>query len=397
MSVTQLNVQHFEKETSAFMSRRGGTLKMIDKALAEYERGVGADADESVANLYLLIKACDRYVKKSVGKKPYKAMFASSSSKLQQARLDGARALRQLALDEMIRLAPAMGKGLARFDARKADGPKGAGRALHDHYSGERSQYQANKLAANQAWTGKGVKSPSSSASPFSGSAVLGRFYQYKEMGKKDLEKLATAEQDLARQIRTLEDVPDDIAIYRLLGNFSGNWKVSYLNKIKRMQYLMVPGPDGLFYDGNDELVDMRDQYMYAMDKYGGLYAAPMANNDALEGLLRTEGKKGEYFNHSSFNAGKEVLCAGILLIKRGVLMYIDNNSGHYQPSELDLVEALETLRADGVSLTDVGISTYKSRKIEINMPYLQALPFIFNQSKSVAWDERLRVAAFGF
>ena len=55
--------------------------------------------------------------------------------------------------------------------------------------------------------------------------------------------------------------------------------------------------------------------------------------------------QKGQSLNHCSFLAGRPVKCAGTIGITQGIVGYIDNASGHYQPSRRNLVRALEALK----------------------------------------------------
>lgn len=49
-------------------------------------------------------------------------------------------------------------------------------------------------------------------------------------------------------------------------------------------------------------------------------------------------------FNHSSFLAGGEVLCAGEIVINNGKITHINNQSGHYGPPREDLLKAINML-----------------------------------------------------
>ena len=75
-------------------------------------------------------------------------------------------------------------------------------------------------------------------------------------------------------------------------------------------------------------------QTAYAMDYYGNLYCRD------VKGGFTTDSDTGElkFFNHSSFNAGKNVICAGVLVIKDGLLININNMSGHYRPTKDNLI-----------------------------------------------------------
>jgi hypothetical protein len=84
------------------------------------------------------------------------------------------------------------------------------------------------------------------------------------------------------------------------------------------------------------------------MDRYGNLLqkdAEPIG--DAF------------FFNHSSFNAGHDVVCAGTLKINNGDLTEIDNNSGHYKPGRDNLFNCLDVLAGEGVDLTNTTVNLY--------------------------------------
>ena len=84
--------------------------------------------------------------------------------------------------------------------------------------------------------------------------------------------------------------------------------------------------------------------YMYAMDEYGTLFASPAA------GLATGR----QYWNHSSFNAGKDVICAGMLKVHAGTLVYVDNNSGHYKPTRQHFHGMLTIISNEGINLVGV-------------------------------------------
>lgn len=58
--------------------------------------------------------------------------------------------------------------------------------------------------------------------------------------------------------------------------------------------------------------------YAYAQDTSGAIYVAPHYVG---------------YHHHSSFTAGKPVICAGMIVAKNGKITSIDNASGHYKPN----------------------------------------------------------------
>jgi hypothetical protein len=80
----------------------------------------------------------------------------------------------------------------------------------------------------------------------------------------------------------------------------------------------------------------------YAADKYGNLFSKPI------------KGFNGTFFNHSSYCADKEVMCAGTIACKDGKLLYISNLSGHYKQTPAHLASVLLLLADEDVDLTDV-------------------------------------------
>ncbi len=64
-------------------------------------------------------------------------------------------------------------------------------------------------------------------------------------------------------------------------------------------------------------------------------------------------------FYHSAYMEGQKVLCAGAMTVQQGQLTYINNASGHYQPSEDNLSVALNALQAQGVNMERVIVQTY--------------------------------------
>ena len=75
---------------------------------------------------------------------------------------------------------------------------------------------------------------------------------------------------------------------------------------------------------------------MWAMDKYGNFMCTDSGAQVA-----------GNQYNHSSLNAGHDVLCAGTVIITNGIIMEIDNNSGHYRPTRQNLHTAVCVLHHD--------------------------------------------------
>ena len=117
---------------------------------------------------------------------------------------------------------------------------------------------------------------------------------------------------------------------------------VVYLKKMERLRYML------LIDNGFLRTIDWQlhssagDQgWPFAMDSYGNLFTT---DDEAQAGQ----------FNHSSFNAGKPVVCAGFLKVDHGQLIKINNNSGHYKPSLEELDSAVRLLERAQVFLNGV-------------------------------------------
>ncbi len=82
----------------------------------------------------------------------------------------------------------------------------------------------------------------------------------------------------------------------------------------------------------------------FSMGLNRNIYARKHSNYDAAKGS----------FYHSCYLEGREVLCTGCITVVNGELTYINNWSGHYQPSRQQLSLAVQALRARGVDITNV-------------------------------------------
>jgi hypothetical protein len=93
---------------------------------------------------------------------------------------------------------------------------------------------------------------------------------------------------------------------------------------------------------------------MYAMDRYGNLFQSPQPST-----LQIRQDYGAEFYNHSTFNAGHKVICSGMIGINQGKLVWIDNSSGHYQPTMDNLKEAVGILDEEEVDLTETVVGSY--------------------------------------
>lgn len=121
--------------------------------------------------------------------------------------------------------------------------------------------------------------------------------------------------------------------------NLSMQQPVHYATKDERVNDHMVIFTGGLIQkepgQNYNTLLDM-----WAMDRHGN-FLCTAAGRQVQVG-------PGNYqYNHSSLNAGREVICAGTVVINNGVIMEIDNNSGHYRPTRQNLHSAVLVLHHD--------------------------------------------------
>jgi hypothetical protein len=173
---------------------------------------------------------------------------------------------------------------------------------------------------------------------------------------------------------KSLSDL--DFSDYAKLDKLAKGGSVMYMKKAERLDKMMVlnnasllchaalPGTPATTaakpFPARNRLEDEwfghsgfdRQLWMYAMDSYGNLFISKPSHDDpTLQTTLTQRGLS--YFNHSTFNAGREVTCAGFICIENGLLRWIDNNSGHYKPGGKQVQQALKLLDADGADLSE--------------------------------------------
>ena len=115
--------------------------------------------------------------------------------------------------------------------------------------------------------------------------------------------------------------------------------EVWYMKKLERLKYMLwVREGDLVDFDGNPAQTSGSAGWPYAMDRYGSLFTVNHATPH-------------KQVNHSTLNAGKEVICAGMIKVEAGNLRIISNNSGHYKPAQKELYNAVQALVTDGLNL----------------------------------------------
>ncbi|MGQ0700409.1 MAG: hypothetical protein ACT4PZ_19495 [Panacagrimonas sp.] len=160
--------------------------------------------------------------------------------------------------------------------------------------------------------------------------------------------------------LRSVHSGHGSVKDWMILGELDqklGDYRVSYLKKAQRYKF-MVAIDHGLIVDRKDRPLSTVDaiwgraqDHLWAMDAYANMYVFdvdPAGRN--LTGL--------DQVNHSTVNAGKGVICAGMIAVDQGVLKVITNTSGHYKPSKQDLARALEILVGEGLNLSQAEVRT---------------------------------------
>lgn len=146
--------------------------------------------------------------------------------------------------------------------------------------------------------------------------------------------------------------VLDHIQDQQKKGNMQRN--LEYLQKNDRLKCrLQHWQTDGLFHRGGSDMPHGSpgsQHELYAIDQMEFIYTA---NQPAKSGT----------FHHSSFLSGKPVLCAGEIQLQQGVIVHIDNGSGHYKPRTQDLLNCVELLRRRySVDLAKVKIQDFSQQ-----------------------------------
>lgn len=115
---------------------------------------------------------------------------------------------------------------------------------------------------------------------------------------------------------------------------------VQFLNEAERKKYEMCVDEEGLISNGHQHHPSTGDKptYMFIVSPENQIYLG-----------VHNLGK----FHHSSFLSGGSVLGAGAMVIQKGKITKILDKSGHYEPSEAMMIQAIEALINTGTDLTD--------------------------------------------
>jgi len=216
-----------------------------------------------------------------------------------------------------------------------------SGRSLQGGYAHERSTYLNS--GKQKAISGSSV-------------SVLLEFAGAGQFGNERGQRFAKSFSNLTEQ--EYRDVMSELG--EIMGFGVGiQEEVKFMPKTERINFMVVL-EGGIGYLGFNRRFDTNGHdFPYVIDMYGSFYSTDHVKYEHnLDLNVR--------FNHSSFNAGKNVISAGIVQANNGRLTYIDNNSGHYKPTRQHLHDAISLLSLGGVDMHNVRVGM-KEFNVQLN------------------------------
>lgn len=272
------------KHSNIFKMR--GSISAIDQALDIWHK------NRTLDNTVLVYKECRHWTKAKAGKTTETSLKRQTQVKF----------LTNDALNWIWHLDPQLGKARLAFENKKrlATAAPLQTQAMPGVYHHERALYeQSGKTRAPSATLLDGRYDPASNNNT-----------EFSNLSEADFKGL---DESLGKQ-----------------------FSVVYLKKMERLRDLMVVENHRLLKaDGQPLTTTGLAGWPYAIDAYGNLFTK---NDQALNLHAKC------MFNHSSFNAGNDVVCAGMICVNNGMLQRISNNSGHYKPSRRNLFNAAQAL-----------------------------------------------------
>lgn len=303
-----------------FKRGRGPALHLIDQSLEAYDRVRDSTPPQRKPVVTQIVLSCRNWLNAKAGK-------TSAASQTRRAAVNtlGAQAFEWLKFQEF-----ADRKTVTRVTATVAGrGPDL--RAMRPGYAPERAMYVAS---------GKQQQ-------PVSGSYM----HEVMESRPGHTYRGRTFAQLTADDFRSLDtayggtvSVPDVMGDPGAMAKTQVPRQVLFLNKQDRIKCLLLVR-DGLLWEGFEAPFDTGIMLRaYVIDQYGCLYSS----NQIFD--------KKYSFNHSTFNAGKDVLCAGTLKVAQGRLTMLSNSSGHYKPTRANLHNAVRMLDGLGADISGLRV-----------------------------------------
>jgi len=324
-------------------NKRGPQIRNVDRAFENYEAAfqVASQTQQQIAATFALYTASKNWLKKKQAKSDFIVKFlrptVTNTNLINRRATIGTVAKECL---EALREVAAIEDARATFDTRKinmlAKG-QAAVRAvpLSGGYGMERKTWE---------------KSDKQSA--LAGTVVHGQSGGFADLTIKEYQRLAALAPGGVNQ-------------------------VLYFKKADRLDYMVDIDDNDLLCSAADGkmlewgLADLNPKlprsflnklHMYAIDSYGNMFQSGELSGQELKAAGDAVGQTGALiakYNHSFFNAGRDIICAGLIGIQHGYLVWIDQHSGHYKPTRENLMNAVELLSADGVDLSKTVVGAY--------------------------------------
>jgi hypothetical protein len=329
MSATEPRVWTAKQFTSATTPlnptkrHRGPQLHLIDTSLKTFEDGFILSDDARKRLAVQIMQACKNWLVAKAGKS------TGNSGKRRHA-------IEQLGNQLFAWLQ------YKQFEERKAALPNGFAnvRAMRPGYLMERTLYEQShkkKMPVSASYIHEVMEHQQSNAYNATANTYRGRTFG--QLTARDFQDLDSA---YGGQISMADPMGDPGSMAKT----QVPRMVLFLNKQERIKRQLIVQPDGLLYEGFDKPFDTGIMVRaYVIDEYGNFFSS----NEVFDRQYS--------FNHSTFNAGKEVICAGTLKAKDGQLTKITNSSGHYKPSRTDLHNAVQFLANAGADLTKLQVT----------------------------------------
>jgi hypothetical protein len=347
----------FKKATNIKGASRGKSMEYVDQALKSYWEGITVStALVELANLVAVITAVNSWLKSKKKKKAADQAGTKGAKDHFVKRWNTLVLLGKECFKEAKRLA---GAGLhapstlakIQYEQRKMKTNAAANprqrilRGLQGAYAAERTLFVGQGKQSNPV-SGTEVHNVHGDADTSKRMREWSQKPEYADLFAKDFSQLTPA--DFLRfegMMTAMQQASTQ--------NLRFKHHVCFLRKQDRLLHMVLVDDNGRLSTSDGRPADTGGgPWLYAMDEYANLFILEPDKFKASG--LRT--------NHSSLLAGKDVICAGELEIKNGVLTYIGNTSGHYLPGQNNLYLALLELQDQGVPLNQTQCDILESQ-----------------------------------
>jgi hypothetical protein len=346
--------------------QRGSNMALVDNALQAFweARNTQRPAAEIADALLAVIKACNKWLKIKSGKSETRKIgFIKVKNELFAKRKAAVIGLADEAMKSfrwyILRInGQEKGNLRAKFQYQKQ---RNKTFTLHGGLRKQTKQLDSDYQLEREFWLGENKQRNISGTfvhevyNQYHNGAYDHKYAQWDMEDEGQLQRINEFETIMSKNVHTLNGV-DWVTIRQFamdfgLDNNEYTTQCKYLRAEERIVALLFPNHNGLLENKDGVPVDttwsLGNAVLYAMDKYGSLYAP---YDDHVIGL------GGRYLNHTTILAGNDVVCAGMIKVIQGQLTFISNNSGHYKPTIDNLRSCVEFLEEDDVDLSQTAI-----------------------------------------